>query len=464
MECIICFDNKENLINCISCKKNICKCCINRWLENSYKFNCPCCDTKWTSDFMYTKLNKKFDELYEKMKPLLLEKEKSYIPNTQHYCNAYKCLKNLIPLYNNPPTNMDSEQYNKLNDDIFYINNVINEENYDEMKMIKYDDNTYFSIVNNVSYDSKKYNKICKCLNIECKGYIMSNNYKCGMCNMEICDKCHLEITNKHECNDNDIESVNLIKSDTKPCPVCFVRIHKYEGCDQAYCTQCRTAFSYNTGKIERGRIHNPHYYEQIQKLNINIDCENEDPGFFIYSKNRSDDIVKIIKIYNVIHRYYVHNNGILENKYNSKNQKEIVDNDKKELDFYTNIRNRIIYMVGSDYMTDNDFMYEIYIKYKLSIFDEDVYCLISEYLNIFKMILKNMKHYLNSDYESRSINNVKIFKNMLDLLKNEISIYYKNKLSDICNFFQMENEKILKDFNFLENNNFEFVNIDYNY
>jgi len=403
---------------------------------------------------MYTKLNKKFDELYEKMKPLLLDKEKSYIPNTQHYCNAYKCLKNLIPLYNNPPTNMDSEQYNKLNDDIFYINNVINEENYDEMKMIKYNDNTYFSIDNNVSYDSKKYNKICKCLNIECKGYIMSNNYKCGMCNMEICDKCHLEITNKHECNDNDIESVNLIKSDTKPCPVCFVRIHKYEGCDQAYCTQCRTAFSYNTGKIERGRIHNPHYYEQIQKLNINIDCENEDPGFFIYSKNRSDDIVKIIKIYNVIHRYYVHNNGILENKYNSKNQKEIVDNDKKELDFYTNIRNRIIYMVGSDYMTDNDFMYEIYIKYKLSIFDEDVYCLISEYLNIFKMILKNMKHYLNSDYESRSINNVKIFKNMLDLLKNEISIYYKNKLSDICNFFQMENEKILKDFNFLENNN----------
>lgn len=465
MECIICFDNKENVVSCMNCKKNICKWCIDQWFKNSYKFNCPCCDIKWTSDFIYTNLNKKFDQLYEKMKPLLLQKEKSYIAHTQNYCNAYRCLIKLIPIYNNPPSNMNSEQYDKLNDDIFYLNNVINEENYNEMKMIRYDDSiSSFSIVSSLSYDILKYDKICKCLNIKCKGYIMSNNYKCGMCNMEICNKCHCIYIQDHKCNENDIESVKLIKLDTKPCPVCFVRIHKYEGCDQAYCTQCKTAFSYDTGKIERGRIHNPHYYEQMEKLNINIDCENGDPGFFIYSQKRSDNVIKLIKIYNVIHRYYVHNIGVLENKYNSKPHDEIIDDEKHELDFYTNIKNRIIYMVGSEYMTDNDFTYEIYIKYKLSILHQDIYFLMSEYLNIFKIILKNMKYYLNYDYESKSISNISIFKNMLHLLKNEVSVYYKNKFSDICNFFEMENEKILKDFNFLENDDFSFVNIEYNY
>lgn len=460
MECTICFDNKENLIMCTSCKNNICKSCICKWFENSYKFNCPCCDIKWTSYFIYTKINKKFDELYEKMKPLLLEKEKSYIPYTQHYCNAYKCLIKLVSL-----SNINLEDNDNLKDDISYINHVIEEENYNEMKSIKYDHHKSFYIVDSshISYKSN-INKICKCFNIECKGYIMSNDYKCGMCNMEICNKCHCIYIPGHKCNENEIESIKLIDSDTKPCPVCFVRIHKYEGCDQAYCTQCRTAFSYNTGKIERGRIHNPHYYEQMEKLNMNIDCENEDPGFFIYSQKRSDDVVNLIKIYNVIHRYYVHNVGILENKYNSKNHDEILDDDKKELDFYTNIRNRIIYIVGSDYMTDNDFTHEIYIKYKLSIFYEDIYCLMSEYLNIFRIILRNMKKYLTIDYESKSIVNLSIFKNLFDLLKNEISLYYKNKLYDICNYFEIEDNKTFKDFNFLENDNFLFVNIEYNH
>ena len=34
------------------------------------------------------------------------------------------------------------------------------------------------------------------------------------------------------------------------------------------WCPECKTAFSWKTGKIETGTLHNPHYFEYMRKLN----------------------------------------------------------------------------------------------------------------------------------------------------------------------------------------------------
>jgi hypothetical protein len=48
------------------------------------------------------------------------------------------------------------------------------------------------------------------------------------------------------------------------------------KNCDQMWCTQCRTAFSWKTGKLET-HIHNPHYYEWQRKNNGGVAPRN--PG-----------------------------------------------------------------------------------------------------------------------------------------------------------------------------------------
>lgn len=53
--------------------------------------------------------------------------------------------------------------------------------------------------------------------------------------------------------------------------------------CDQMYCTSCHTAFSWRTGKIEKGNIHNPEYFRYMRENKINIPRNpNDGRGFEI--------------------------------------------------------------------------------------------------------------------------------------------------------------------------------------
>jgi hypothetical protein len=124
-----------------------------------------------------------------------------------------------------------------------------------------------------------------------CRGYL-NQNWKCGLCSVITCSKCNIPIEhmsnmgpegpeeqeeqetpekNEHICNPDDVATAELLANDTKPCPQCGIGIFKIDGCDQMWCIECRTAFSWRTGRIETGgTVHNPHYFE-YQRRNGNL-------------------------------------------------------------------------------------------------------------------------------------------------------------------------------------------------
>ena len=109
---------------------------------------------------------------------------------------------------------------------------------------------------------------VAACPSATCRGFL-NTAYVCGVCEGKFCSACRepKPADTEHMCDPGLVATMKAITSDSRACPSCGTAISRVSGCDQMYCTQCDTAFSYTTGKVVEGVIHNPHYFERLAKI-----------------------------------------------------------------------------------------------------------------------------------------------------------------------------------------------------
>ena len=109
------------------------------------------------------------------------------------------------------------------------------------------------------------------CENTNCNGFVDSN-WLCSICEKETCKRCHTIKDVDHECKQEDIDTADLIKKESKPCPKCNISIMKTSGCDQMWCVSCHTTFDWKTMQIKTsGVLHNPEYFRYMRENGIAI-------------------------------------------------------------------------------------------------------------------------------------------------------------------------------------------------
>lgn len=241
MECPICIEIKKDeclIYRCNACKYISCVDCYRTYLLSSVQDpHCINCRSVIPYDIFLDKFNEKwiFNAYKKHRYDVLWDREKSLLPQTMHYLsikNQEKVLREKQSLL-----------YNKIKEIQLEINNLHIQSN---KKNVKF----------NYSYSCPKDN---------CKGFL-NNDFTCEVCISLVCKSCYVVIGDKeHECDEKMVETFNMIKKEAKPCPSCGEFISKINGCDQMFCTLCGTAFSWKTGIIEKGIIHNPHAHTFFQ-------------------------------------------------------------------------------------------------------------------------------------------------------------------------------------------------------
>jgi len=271
--CSICVENFNKTVHkpiqCIRCDEKICESCIQRYLLDSpHTPHCMNCRTEWDRLFYgrhlsTTFLNKSLKKHREKM---LLEHERAQFPNTMPLLEQLRQIKEITA-----NQNVILKEIRKLNVQLNSLENqkkrIQNE--YDRMRttLIRHD-NVLTVLIDQQEDQESRVNYRRPCVTADCPGFIHSTRGLCNSCHKITCLKCNVTEQENHECQQSDIDMWTHLRQTTKPCPGCHTRIYKNGGCPQMWCSQCHTAFNWNTGQIEIGPVHNPHYYQWLFREN----------------------------------------------------------------------------------------------------------------------------------------------------------------------------------------------------
>jgi len=280
--CLICCDEKNNFYTCNSCKFTNCIDCHKTYLLGvTQDAHCLAagCRVVIPYDIFLSKFGEKwiFGKYKEHRHKILWDREMAQMPATidiaaqQRRINAKEAEKNVIK---ERMREMESEMFDSKTLASRYI--LLNENLKGLRKECRRIEQEIYALQNefrimNGEYgnskklEKKKYIYKYRCPAESCKGYLGEDN-KCALCESDICMNCYSKKENNgHKCNPEKVESFKAIKKEAKPCPSCGEFISKISGCDQMFCTSCGSAFSWESGEIEKGIIHNPHAHAFFQ-------------------------------------------------------------------------------------------------------------------------------------------------------------------------------------------------------
>jgi hypothetical protein len=238
--------------------------------------------------------------------------------------------------------------------------------------------------------------------------------------------------------------SYATFKKEAKPCPKCGEFISKIGGCDQMFCNRsgCGTAFSWKTGLIELGVIHNPHAHAFFQNnveaqnnylniVNNNNGCRPHIPNINLFTSLNNKIDITLIRNY---HRRISEFRQYDRNRYLTYLQ----NNNDKNLDL------RIKFI--NNELTDKRLKETLHARDKKSYFIKQIIQNIMSTYEIAELILWAMVDSISTyqnNLKDKEYETVEKIKKNITLLQELLEDTNKN-IQKICDEFKYKNNYII--------------------
>lgn len=273
--CAVCFEsfNKSTRAktSCPFCETSVCRTCLQTYVLGDIRDSPPCvnpeCEHEWDRDFLDEQFTRTFrlQTYKEHRETVLRDRERSRLPETQDDAAAYRQAKVAYAEDNQKAIEIQTK-INQLQIELSRIETHM----YQARSCIEsYGRRRTTTATTSPEQTETRRQFIRACPATECKGFL-STAWKCGICEQWTCPTCHELIgvskDNGHTCDPDKVASAQLIEQESKPCPKCGARICKIDGCNQMWCTACNTGFDWKTGTLAKGPIHNPHFFQWLQR------------------------------------------------------------------------------------------------------------------------------------------------------------------------------------------------------
>jgi hypothetical protein len=291
MECSICFSSKTTINHCEQSGPLCLRCIItNAKINNLGNVSCPVCKER-ISFLDLPRFN--YKHVVSIMKKKLI-KDKLDLLTIRAALEKYE--DNFIKFYDardnwkrspNKVKTIADKFYENIMDMGCLTNDEINTVIEDYLASKKDLGDSHFGTVSNaatfIKYCSpnqieqqKVASIICPVTN--CTGQISHKNNKCYTCRNEICLKCYEISMKDHICDEDKLKTIAEINKDSKPCPQCNTSISKVSGCYQMLCIICGAVFDWESGELDHGAIHNPHYKQYLELHGLDSYRTLDDP------------------------------------------------------------------------------------------------------------------------------------------------------------------------------------------
>ena len=399
MSCPVCCDDynrsSRNRTECPYCPFQACASCAQRYLlDTTEDAHCMSCRRGWDRAVLVDNFTSKFvTQVYkERREDLLFDRERSLMPATQPYveieieirkinkdiamatarreaaAERHRHVVTQTPAVHAVTHNLSSEF-----DAIINIHRLALEESKAcnryrlDIEFLNWKRDQYLHRMFGEGPASERRQFVRACPYNGCKGFL-STAWKCGLCDNWTCPECHEgrgpDKDAPHTCDAEHLATARLLARDSRNCPKCAALIFKIDGCDQMYCTQCHTAFSWRRGTIETGHIHNPHYYDYQRRLgNLprnpgDVPCGGIPEWYLLARKLALKNSDPLLRLFSDAHRMEGHVRFALIPRYTTN-----IHNENRDL--------RIKYMIGD--LTDNEFKKKIQQREKARLRKNDI-------------------------------------------------------------------------------------------